>query len=104
MPSVMLPLICFGVALLMAVLMLVAAAVVALTEIIGHAWIATLIVAVLLLVVAWLIYLLWVRERIDYIDKRLETIYDVASAARNGYQVVRSVALRLLDLAIRKGQ
>ena len=98
----MLPLICFGVTLLMAVMMLVAAAVVALTELIGHAWIATLIVAAVLLAVAWLIYLLWVRARIEYIDKRLETIYDVASAARDGYQVVRSFALRLLDIVLRK--
>ena len=98
----MLPLICFGVTLLMAVMMLVAAAVVALTELIGHAWIATLIVATVLLTVAWLIYLLWVRARIEYIDKRLDTIYDVASAARDGYQVVRSVALRLLDIVLRK--
>ena len=102
-PSVLLPLIGFGVTLLMAVvvLVLVTTAIIALAEVVGRAWIAALIVAVALLFVSWLIYLLWARASIEYIDRRLNTVYDVATAARNGYQMVRSIALRLLDIVLR---
>ena len=60
-PSVLLPLIGFGVTLLMAVVVLVTTAIIALAEVVGRAWIAALIVAVALLFVSWLIYLLWAR-------------------------------------------
>ena len=100
-PSVLLPLIGFGVTLLMAVVVLVTTAIIALAEVVGRAWIAALIVAVALLFVSWLIYLLWARASIEYIDRRLNTVYDVATAARNGYQMVRSITLRLLDIVLR---
>lgn len=96
-PNVMLPLISFGITLLMAMIVMVATAVIALAELVSHTWIAALIVAAILLGVAWLIYLKWVKTTIDYLDQRLDTVYDVASAARNGYNLVRSIALKLLD-------
>ena len=50
---------------------------------------------------AWIIYITWVKATIDYLDQRLETVYDVASAARNGFNVARSIALRILDIFVK---
>ena len=100
-PRVLLPLISFGITLLMAMIVMVATAVIALAELLSHAWLAALIVAALLLLMAWLIYVVWARATIEYIDKRLDTVYDVASAAHNGYQTLRSITFKLLDIITR---
>lgn len=100
-PQVLLPLISFGIILLIAMIVLVATAVIALAEILPHTWLAALIVAGLLFAIAWIIYLTWVKETLDYLDQRLETVYDVASAARDGYHFVRSIALRVLDIFVK---
>ena len=92
-PRVLLPLISFGITLLMAMIVMVATAVIALAELLSHAWLAALIVAALLLLMAWLIYVVWARATIEYIDKRLDTVYDVASAARNDYLVANASAI-----------
>ena len=100
-PQVLLPLISFGVILLIAMVVLVATVVIALAELLPHTWIAALIVAGLLFVAAWIIYITWLKATIDYLDQRLETVYDVASAARNGFNVARSIALRILDIFVK---
>ncbi len=100
-PKVFLPLISFGITLLMAMIVMVATAVIALAELLSHAWIAALIVAAMLLLAAWVIYIVWARATIEYLNERLETVYDVASAARNGYQVIRSMAFKLLDIIVK---
>lgn len=100
-PKMLLPLVGFGITLLMAMIVMVATAIIALAEVVSHTWLAALIVAALLLLIAWLIYIAWVRATLEYLDQRLDTIYDVAATARNGYRVVRSIALRLLDIIVK---
>ena len=81
------PLIYFAVTTIAAMILIVATVVVWLAELIGSATIATLIVGGFFTFVAWLIYVLSVKRSIDYIRDRLDTIYDVAFAVRNGYKV-----------------
>lgn len=100
-PKMLLPLVGFGITLLMAMIVMVATAIIALAEVVSHTWLAALIVAALLLLIAWLIYIAWVRTTLEYLDQRLDTIYDVAATARNSYRVVRSIALRLLDIIVK---
>jgi hypothetical protein len=77
----------------MAIILLVAALIMWLSELIGSATFSTLIVGGLFTFVAWLIYVLSIKRCIDYIRDRLDTIYDVAFAVRNGY----NVALRFFN-------
>ncbi len=72
--------------LLLAFVLLVVALVVWLSEIVKSASIATLIVGGAFLVVALLIYLIRARHAMEYLHNRFETIYDVAYVARRGYR------------------
>ena len=90
---VLTPLLCFVLTSIMAIILLVAALIMWLSELIGSATFSTLIVGGLFTFVAWLIYVLSIKRCIDYIRDRLDTIYDVAFAVRNGY----SVALRFFS-------
>ena len=81
------PLIYFVLTAVVAMIMLVVALMMWLSEMIGSVSIASLIVGGLFAFVAWLIYVLSVKRSIDYIRDRLDTIYDVAFAVRNGYKV-----------------
>ena len=93
--QMLLPLLSFAAALMAAVILLMTACVIWLTELIGSASLAALIMAGVFLVVSWVVYIVWTRPVIVYINEKLDTIYDVAFAARNGYKVVKSFALKL---------
>lgn len=95
--QMLLPLLSFAVAIMMVVILLMTSLVIWLTELIGSASLAALCLAGLFLVVAWIIYIVWTRTVVDYINEKLDTIYDVAFAARNGYEVAKSFALKLLS-------
>lgn len=96
--QLLLPLLSFAAAIIVATILLMTALVIWLTELIGSAPLAALIVAGVFLAASWLIYAVWTRPVIEYINQKLDTIYDVAFAARNGYEVVRSFALKILLL------
>ena len=91
----LLPLLSFAAVIVVVVILLMTALVIWLTELIGSASLAALCLAGVFILVAWLIYVVWTRPVVDYINEKLDTIYDVAFAARNGYEVVRSFALKL---------
>ena len=93
--QMLLPLLSFAAVIVVVVILLMTALVIWLTELIGSASLAALCLAGVFILVAWLIYVVWTRPVVDYINEKLDTIYDVAFAARNGYEVVRSFALKL---------
>ncbi len=80
------PIIFFIAALFIAFVLLVVALVVWIAELVKSASIAALIVGGLFFVISLLIYLIAARKSIEYLHNRLETIYDVAYAARRGYR------------------
>ena len=94
--QMLLPLLSFAAVIVVVVILLMTALVIWLTELIGSASLAALCLAGVFLLIAWMIYVVWTRPVVDYINEKLDTIYDVAFAARNGYEVVRSFALKLL--------
>ncbi len=100
--SVLAPLVYFAVTAVMALILMVATLVTWLTELIGSATWATLIVGGFFTFVAWLIYVLSVKRSIDYLNDRLDTIYDVAFAVRNGYKVALRYASSFLNEFLRK--
>ena len=96
------PLLCFVLTSIMAIILLVAALIMWLSELIGSATFSTLIVGGLFTFVAWLIYVLSIKRCIDYIRDRLDTIYDVAFAVRNGYNVALRFFSSFLGEILRK--
>lgn len=100
--SVLAPLVFFAVATAMALIMMIATLVMWLTELIGSATWATLIVGGFFTFVAWLIYVLSVKQSILYVKDRLDTIYDVAFAVRNGYKVALRYLGSFVDEILRK--
>ena len=85
---VLAPIIFFVLTSIMAIILLVAALIMWLSELIGSATFSTLIVGGLFTFVAWLIYVLSIKRCIEYVRNRLDTVYDVAYSIRNGYNVV----------------
>ena len=96
------PLIYFAVTTIAAMILIVATVVMWLAELIGSATIATLIVGGFFTFVAWLIYVLSVRRSIEYVNDRLNTIYDVAFAVRNSYKVALQYLGSILGDVLRK--
>ena len=94
--QMLLPMLCFAAAIMVATILLMTALVIWLTELIGSAALAALILSGVFLLVAWIIYMVWTRSVIDYLNEKLDTIYDVAFAARNGYEVLHKFALKLI--------
>lgn len=94
--QMLLPLLSFAVVIMVVVLLLMTSLAIWLTELIGSASLATLCLAGVFILIAWMIYIVWTRPVVDYINEKLDTIYDVAFAARNGYEVARSFALKIL--------
>jgi uncharacterized membrane protein YgaE (UPF0421/DUF939 family) len=99
---VLTPLLCFVLTSIMAIILLVAALIMWFSELIGSATFSTLIVGGLFTFVAWLIYVLSIKRCIDYIRDRLDTIYDVAFAVRNGYNVALRFFSSFLGEILRK--
>ena len=100
--GIMAPLVYFAITAFAAAAMLIIALVVWLAETLESATVATLIVGGFFSFVAWLIYVLAVRRSIDYIRDRLDTIYDVAFAARNAYRIASHLAHSFIDQFMRK--
>lgn len=100
--SVLAPIVYFAVTVIMAIILIVATLVMWLTELIGSATWATLIVGGFFTFLAWLIYVLSVRQSINYVKDRMDTIYDVAFAVRNGYKVVFKFLSSFLGEVLRK--
>ena len=99
---VLAPIIFFVLTSVMAIILLVAALIMWLSELIGSATSSTLIVGGLFTFVAWLIYVLSIKRCIDYIRDRLDTIYDVALSIRNGYNVALRFFSSFLGEILRK--
>lgn len=99
---VLAPIIFFVLTSVMAIILLVAALIMWLSELIGSATFSTLIVGGLFTFVAWLIYVLSIKRCIDYIRDRLDTIYDVALSIRNGYNVALRFFSSFLGEILRK--
>ena len=100
--AVLAPLLYFALTANMAIILLVAALIMWLSELIGSATFSTLIIGGLFTFVAWLIYVLSIKRCIDYIRDRLDTIYDVAFAVRNGYNVALRFFSSFLGEILRK--
>lgn len=91
----------FGTCVAITILMLLTALVVWLSEVTGSFIAATLILSGLFAAASAGIYLLSIREAVERIRTRAETVYEVARAARSGYEwILRKVTLvsGLLDL------
>lgn len=97
----LLPLLSFGSTILAAIILLMTALVIWLTELIGSASLAALILACGFLAVSWIIYSIWTRDVVEYIDNKLNTIYDVAYTARSGYEALRSFAVKLFSSLVK---
>ncbi len=94
-------LICFFLAAVMAILLLVTATTIWLSVHIGSFTLSALIVGVFFVILTILIYMLSIRQSVEEIRGRVETIYDVAQLAKHGYEWV-SDKLELI-LQIRNG-
>ena len=99
---VLTPLLCFVLTSIMAIILLVAALIMWLSELIGSATFSTLIVGGLFTFVAWLIYVLSIKRCIEYVRNRLDTVYDVAYSIRNGYNVALRFFSSFLGEILRK--
>jgi hypothetical protein len=99
---VLTPLLCFVLTSIMAIILLVAALIMWLSELIGSATFSTLIIGGLFTFVAWLIYVLSIKRCIEYVRDRLDTVYDVAYSIRNGYNVALRFFSSFLGEILRK--
>ena len=100
--STIAPLFYFVASAAAAAILLLAAIVAGITEIVGSATWATLIVGGFFLFVAWLTYVLAVRRSISYFRDRLDTIYDVAHAVQNGYKVAFQLLRTFVEEFLRR--
>ncbi len=88
----------FGTTVAIAILLLLAALVVWLSELTGSFIASALILGGFFAVLAMLIYLLAIREAVERIRTRAETVYEVARMARSGYEWVLEKCSFLLQL------
>lgn len=94
----------FGTTVAIALLLLLTALVVWLSELTGSFIASALILGGFFAVVAALIYLVSIREAVERIRARAETVYEVARIARSGYEwITEKIALLVrLNDALRK--
>ena len=88
----------FGSAVALAILLFLAALVVWLSEVTGSFIAATLILGGFFALLATTIYLLSIREAVERIRARAETVYEVARIARTGYEWITSKVSLLLQI------
>ena len=81
-----------------AIFLLLTALVVWLSEVTGSFIVSSLIVAGFFAVLAAVIYLLSIRDGVERIRDQVETVYDVAHAAKEGYQWISEKFLLLMKL------
>ena len=86
----------FGVSILVSMLMALTALLVWLSSLIGSFPLSAAILGVLFALVAWAIYRFSIREELRALQARIETIYEVAHAARSGYEWLVAKVVRLL--------
>lgn len=94
----------FGLTALIAIYLLLTALVVWLADVTGSLIASTLIVGGFFAVIAAVIYLLSIREAVKHIREQIETVYEVAHAAKEAYQWLSNkfmLFLRLLGLRTR---
>lgn len=88
----------FGMTASIAILLLVAAAVVALSCLTGSLILSALILGGFFALVAVLVYLLSIRDAVEQIRTQMQTVYEVAEAAKTGYEWVANKVLLLMRL------
>lgn len=88
----------FGVSLLMAILLLLTALLVWLTQATGSLIASALIVGGFFALAAVAVYLLSIRETLERLRAQAETVYEVARAARSGYEWVLGKVAMVLSL------
>lgn len=81
-----------------AIFLLLTALVVWLSEVTGSFIVSSLIVSGFFAVLAVVIYLLSIRDGVERIRDQVETVYDVAHAAKEGYQWISEKFLLLMKL------
>ena len=86
-PKIITPFILFSLTAVAAVILLLTSAIIWLGGIVDSLSLAALIVGGFLLIVSGVIYLISLRPALESINDRMETIYNVAFAVRNGYKV-----------------
>lgn len=97
-------LILFAITVWIAILLLVTALLVWLTQAIGSLAVAALIAGGCFVLLAAVVYLVSLRETLERLRARAETVYEVARAARSGYEWVmeKLAAARLLCEELRR--
>lgn len=90
------PIIYFIIAAIAAIVLFVAAIVMWLAQLLDSGALAAVIVGAVFALIAWIIYAVSVRRSVEYMSERLETIYEVAYTARNGYKLVMKFMRSLL--------
>lgn len=88
----------FVMAATIAIFLLLTALVLWLSMLTGSFIAASLIVAGFFAVIAAVIYLLSIREGVERIRDRLETVFDVAHAAKEGYEWITDKFLLFMQL------
>ena len=88
----------FSISLLIAVLLLLTALLVWLTQAVGSLIAAALIVGGFFALLAAVVYLTAIRETLDRLRAKAETVYEVARAARSGYEWLLGKVARVLSL------
>lgn len=91
-------LICFVLIAATCVVLLITTLVIWLSSLTGSMIAATLIVSGICFVLALMIYLLALRAPLERIQDQIDTIYEVARAARQGYEWVSDRVSMLLKL------
>ena len=76
----------FAMTAAIAVLLLLTALVVWLSSVTGSFIVSALILGGLFALLAFVIYLLAIRDAVDHIRSQAETVYEVARAAQTGYE------------------
>ncbi len=88
----------FGLLALMAIILFIATLVAWLSELTGSFFASTLIVACFLAILAGAIYLFALRDALEQLRNRFETVYEVARIAQSGYEWGTEIVARLLKL------
>lgn len=94
----------FAMTATIAIFLLLTALVVWLSVLTGSFIASSLIVAGFFAVIALVIYLLSIREGVEHIRSQIETVYDVAHAAKAGYEWLTDKFLLLLKLCETHGK
>ncbi|MDE7122934.1 MAG: hypothetical protein K2N93_01110 [Alistipes sp.] len=86
----------FIVTALLAVMLGLTAAVAWLTQLTGSLVAASLVIGGFFAVIAAIIYRLSIRDTVEQLRTQMETVYDVARAAKSGYEWISERVLLLL--------